>query len=203
MTRFDVVAEKTLKFEGGYVNDPADPGGETNRGITIHTARRGGYKEEMKDLSEDAAKDIYKRLYWNPLLLDNLHDPALSLVMFDTGVNMGISWPVQWLQAAINLQNARGGTGRPFIMEDGMMGPQTVGAANMAATDAAHGQALREFILNNRLNRYRALIQNNPALARFDRGWKNRVTDLRAMQDLPEMQMVKGGDTTKILLRRF
>jgi len=188
MASFEKAAEKVLKFEGGYVNDPDDPGGETNRGITINTAKRGGFKGEMKDLTEDDAMDIYERLYWIPLHLNHLADPGLALVMFDAGVNMGLSWPVQWLQAILNDMSNNGSKWKRLV-EDGLMGPATLGVANIATVQAAQAHALKETILNNRLQRYQYLISRNPALAKFDKGWKNRVATLRSMIQHPDMQM--------------
>lgn len=85
--------EWILKAEGGYVNDPADPGGETNFGIThttydayrdsIHLPRRS-----VKDITEHEVREIYDKQYWAPLAA-NLADP-LATVVFDTCVNMGV-----------------------------------------------------------------------------------------------------------------
>ena len=57
---FDEVFERTIGHEGGYVNNPKDPGGETNWGITIKTARENGYTGSMKSMSRLQAKEIYR-----------------------------------------------------------------------------------------------------------------------------------------------
>jgi len=188
--KFMAAAERILKFEGGYVNDPADPGGETNRGITIATARRGGYTGNMKDLGEDHALDIYEKLYWNPLWLDEIDDPGLRLVMFDAAVNMGLTWPIVWLQEALNDQSNNGSRWKR-ISEDGIIGPVTIGVANIATITPAGAHAIKEAILNMRLQRYDYLIRKNPALSRFDKGWKNRVATLRSMIQHPAMRLAK------------
>ena len=83
---FEPAVELILKHEGGYVNHPDDPGGETNFGI----AKRSYPNLEIDKLSEDDAKRIYKEDYWDKVRGDQLH-PAVALMVFDTAVNMGIS----------------------------------------------------------------------------------------------------------------
>src|SRR6476659_2950754 len=84
----------TLKDEGGYSDDPADPGGATNMGITLATYRQWADNPnlaplQVRDLSERTARAIYRSLYWNPLRADAL--PAgVDLSVFDMGVNAGI-----------------------------------------------------------------------------------------------------------------
>ena len=61
---FDQVFDRTIGHEGGYVNNPKDPGGETNWGITIKTARENGYIGSMRYMKRDQAKEIYRKAYW-------------------------------------------------------------------------------------------------------------------------------------------
>jgi lysozyme family protein len=75
-----------LQREGGYVNNPADPGGETNMGIS----KRNHPTLDIKNLTVAQASDIYEREYWQAAGCDQLPWPA-SLVVFDTAVNMGVS----------------------------------------------------------------------------------------------------------------
>jgi len=189
--KFKNAVAQVLKFEGGYVNDPADPGGETNRGITIATARRGGYTGDMKSLSEKDALFIYLNLYWKPLRLDTIDATGLRLVMFDSAVNMGISWPALWLQEVLNDQSNNGSRWKR-IVEDGLIGPITIGITNTATVTPGGASAIMAAILNSRLARYQYLIRKNPALAKFDNGWKNRVASLRSMIQHPDMRMAKG-----------
>src|ERR1700719_3107773 len=91
---FDACLAFTLKEEGGYSDDPADPGGATNMGITLATYRQWADNPnlaplQVRDLSERTARAIYRSLYWNPLRADAL--PAgVDLSVFDMGVNAGI-----------------------------------------------------------------------------------------------------------------
>jgi lysozyme family protein len=122
--RFDACLAFTLQQEGGYVDDPADPGGATNMGITLATYRQWSNDRELgvpqiKGLTERTAKAIYRSLYWNPLRADAL--PAgVDLSVFDMGVNAGI-----WGSARL-LQRAIGFTGEAV---DGCVGPETLEAA--------------------------------------------------------------------------
>lgn len=81
-----------LEREGGYVADPADPGGETNLGIS-HKAYPD---EDIKNLTRSRAVELYKRDYWIKAGCDTLPEP-LALVVFDTAVNMGVGRAKQLL----------------------------------------------------------------------------------------------------------
>ena len=98
--------EKMLKFvlqeEGGYVNDPYDSGGETNKGIT-HTTydsyrkSKGLPKRSVKNITDDEVRDIYYNNYYKASGADKLDNPQLSLYVFDTAVNMGVSRAKEFL----------------------------------------------------------------------------------------------------------
>lgn len=81
---FEKAIDFVLSIEGGYVNDPSDPGGETKYGIS----KRAYPNVDIANLTESAAKEIYKRDYWDSLGCDNLV-LGLDIVAFDTAVNMG------------------------------------------------------------------------------------------------------------------
>jgi lysozyme family protein len=99
--------------EGGYSNDPQDPGGETMYGITKRVAVACGYTGEMRDLPLDVAKGIAKSEYWDKFQCDQLPS-AVAFQVFDTAYNGG--HPVQWLQAAVG------------AAVDGIIGAATIGA---------------------------------------------------------------------------
>lgn len=81
---FDECVKFVISLEGGYVNDPNDPGGETKYGI----AKRYHSKEDIKNLTIERAKEIYKEEYWGPAGCDNLPN-LYDLVVFDTAVQYG------------------------------------------------------------------------------------------------------------------
>jgi hypothetical protein len=83
---FNEAVEFVLRWEGGYVNDPNDPGGETKYGIS----KRAHPDLDIKNLTLDEAKNIYYNDYWLKADCDHYFFPA-NYLMFDTSVNMGIS----------------------------------------------------------------------------------------------------------------
>ncbi|VVE31802.1 hypothetical protein PEP31012_03716 [Pandoraea eparura] len=118
MSSFDEAFDALIGNEGAYSNNPKDPGGETMWGITARVARASGYSGPMKDLPRDTAKAIAKKLYWDPLRLDEL-DARVAFQIFDANYNGG--HPVIWMQGAAGAK------------VDGLIGPQTIAAVQ--ATD--------------------------------------------------------------------
>ena len=97
LTTFDEIIEVTLHHEGGYVHDPTDLGGETNYGI----AKRFYPDVDIKNLTKEGAKEIYKKDYWDKNKVDDL-TPELKHIFFDMCVNQGRGTAVKILQRAIN-----------------------------------------------------------------------------------------------------
>ncbi|MDW7603780.1 glycosyl hydrolase 108 family protein, partial [Stenotrophomonas maltophilia] len=115
---------------GGYVNNPADRGGETKYGITEAVARTNGFKGNMKDLPLDVAKAIYKKQYWTDPRFDqvNVISSLVAEELLDTGVNCGTGFAKPLLQRALNLLNNQGKAGWPDLTVDGIYGPATLNA---------------------------------------------------------------------------
>lgn len=111
---FDQAFDRVIGHEKGYVNDPRDPGGETNWGIS----KRSYPGVDIKVLTKEGAKAIYLRDFWNPI---GNADPAIKFQVFDFAVNSGIQTAVRKLQAAIG------------VADDGHWGP--VSAAKLASLD--------------------------------------------------------------------
>lgn len=166
--RFDQCFDVILRKEGGYVNDPHDPGGATNMGITIGTLKawrnrdsgtQGGQgpvevtPDDVKALTEDEAKEIYFVNYWNALRCQEM--PAgLDLTVFDFGVNAGVGRAARVLQKCV------------FVETDGQVGDITLGAVhNFPPIDLIHrfDEARMDF--------YRGLS----SFDRYGPGWTNRV----------------------------
>lgn len=145
--------EALIGNEGGYVNNPKDPGGETMWGVTLRVARASGYEGAMKELPREVAERIAKKLYWDPLFLDQF-DPRVAFQILDTNYNGG--HPVLWMQGASGTK------------ADGIMGPATIAAVK--ATDPL------KFILRwNALRlRYFTSLGTWPT---FGKGWANRISD--------------------------
>ena len=116
-----------LSVEGGYVNDPRDPGGETNHGITQKVALAQGYTQPMKDMPVEVAEAIYYEDYirkpgYEPMLTLS---PAVAEELIDSGVNTGTSRSSLWFQKALNSLN-RNGQDFPTINTDGKVGTNTI-----------------------------------------------------------------------------
>lgn len=113
--------------EGGYVNNPKDPGGATNHGITEQVARQHGYTGNMRDLTKDAAASIYFDDYIKKPGFDKMIEisPAVAEELVDSGVNTGTSRPSRWFQQALNALN-RDGKDYPQVTVDGKVGPGTI-----------------------------------------------------------------------------
>lgn len=113
--------------EGGYVNDPKDPGGETNHGITVAVARNHGYTGAMRDMPQEVAANIYvtdyitKPGYGDIITLS----PAVGHKLVDAGVNTGTSRSSRWFQQSLN-SLSRDGKDYPKLTVDGKIGTGTV-----------------------------------------------------------------------------
>lgn len=115
--------------EGGFVNDPKDPGGATNHGITEKVARDHGYQGPMQQLSKEVAVDIYSQDYINEPGFNRVIaiSPAVGHKLVDAGVNAGVGRASRWFQEALNQLN-RGGQDYPMLTVDGQLGPRTLAA---------------------------------------------------------------------------
>lgn len=162
MDRFEYAFDKTLRFEGGYVNDPDDPGGETRFGIS----KRSYPDVDIAALSETQAKDIYRRDYWDALRLDEIYSSLISSEIFDTAVNMGRRTSTRIAQRALNFL---GGD----LIEDGIIGSKTLFALNVWCLKDE--KALFICLNGFQFMRYFEITKDNAKLKRFTRGWTKRV----------------------------
>lgn len=163
-----------LRNEGGYVNNPNDPGGETNYGVTIAVARANGYSGRMRDMTRADALAIYRSQYFHAPKFDDVFaiSPAIAAELFDTGVNMGPTKAVQFLQRALNAFT-------DHCLADGQIGPSTIAALKAFLAKRPDGG---EEVLLKAMNclqgeRYIELAEKNPKLKTFTYGWlDNRVS---------------------------
>lgn len=99
---FETCLSFVLKYEGGYVNNPRDPGGPTNRGITIatlsHELGRAATVADVRALTRELAATIYRKKYWN-LIGGDMLPRGLDLLAFDIAVNSGPGRALEWLRA--------------------------------------------------------------------------------------------------------
>lgn len=150
---FETSFDRLIGHEGGYVNHPSDPGGETNWGITLRTARESGYLGSMRDITRDQAKTIYKIGYWDRAQADN-YDGAIAFQLFDAAVNHGIGNAIRFLQRAVR------------VADDGDVGTVTIDAVrSMDVTDV-----LMRF--NAARLKFYTDLSTWPT---FGRGWARRI----------------------------
>lgn len=123
------VVAGVFAVEGGYSNNPADPGGETNHGVTVQVAREAGYTGPMRELPKEFAQQIYARDY---IERPNFHrviamSPAVGEKLVDAGVNAGPGRSARWFQQSLN-HLSRGGADFPLVAVDGQIGAQSLAA---------------------------------------------------------------------------
>jgi lysozyme family protein len=150
-----------LQHEGGYVDHPKDPGGPTNKGVTLATYRKlvepNGTAEDLKRITDAQVASIYRSAYWDVIRGDDL--PAgLDYAVFDYAVNSGPA------RAAKSLQGVLG------VAADGIIGPVT-----LAAAQAANPIATINALCDRRL----AFLKSLSTWATFGKGWQRRVDDVR------------------------
>ena len=162
---FDMSFERVLKSEGGYVNDPADRGGETNYGVTIGAwgayLGRAIQPGEMKALTLDAVKPFYKSMYWDKVRGDDL-PTGVDYAVFDFAVNAGVSRAAKFLQRAVGAD------------DDGVIGSGTLALV----AKITPGKLLENFAEQKEAF-YNTLADKNPTQQKFLKGWMNRVASVQ------------------------
>ena len=159
MGNFNTAIKLVLEHEGGYVNDPDDPGGETNYGIS----KRSYPDVDIANLTQPQAVEIYQRDFWDKqwnLILSQ----DLSTALLDASVNMGRAAAVKLLQRAANKAYCR-----DMLTVDGVVGAKTIAALNEASEDV-----LREFRASRSMF-YIDLAWNQPTMKKFLPGWIRRA----------------------------
>ncbi len=123
------IATGVFVVEGGYSNNPADPGGETNYGVTVAVARSQGYGGPMREMPKETAQQIYIGSYVEGPGFHRVVaiSPAVGEKLVDAGVNAGTGRSARWFQRALN-QLSRGGADFPEVAVDGQIGAQTLAA---------------------------------------------------------------------------
>lgn len=148
-SNFDKFIDRVLSVEAGYVNDPADPGGETKWGIS----KRSYPQLNIAILTRDDAIFIYKRDFWEPIHADDLPRPV-AFQMLDSAVNSGIGQSVRFLQRAVG------------VADDGHFGPVSLAALKTAdANDVL-------FLFNAERIEFMTKLRNWPE---HGKGWMRRI----------------------------
>lgn len=151
-----------LKSEGGWSDNPADPGGATMKGVTLATFRAyikpGGTKADLKAITDEQLSTCYRRQYWDAVLGAELPD-GVDYAVFDFGVNSGPSRAAKYLQGVIG------------AVQDGRIGPASVTAVK--AKPAAD-------IINALCDARLAFLKRLDTWPTFGKGWSSRVSSVRA-----------------------
>lgn len=153
MSIFKEFWARIVKHEGGYVNNPKDPGGETNWGITKRVAVAHGYTGSMRNLPLATAEAIAEKSYWNAVQGDKL-PPAVAWQLVDAAYNHGNRQAVKFLQRAIGAS------------DDGIIGPRT-----LAAVEAMEQNDIILLFLAERLQ----FFTNLRTWSVFGKGWARRI----------------------------
>ena len=159
---FDECLKMLLHHEGGYVNHPSDPGGETNLGVTKKVYQEWGGTKDMKDLTVEDVAPIYKKNYWDRCKCDDL-ESGVDWVVFDWAVNSGTG------RSAKAIQKICGAS------QDGAIGPKTlalIGTQNTQYVIDEFGKIRQDF--------YESL----KTFDTFGRGWtrRNKETTEKALE---------------------
>lgn len=150
--------KQVLKYEGGYVDHPKDPGGPTNKGVTqaVYDSWRKSQNlptQSVRNISDPEVATIYKNLYWDAISGDSL--PAgVDFAVFDYAVNSGVSRAAKTLQAVVG------------VAQDGQIGPQTI-------------QAAKDYVAMVVTNKRLAFMQSLSIWSTFGKGWSARIADVK------------------------
>tara|TARA_R100001480_G_scaffold50935_1_gene64281 strand:+ start:54 stop:566 length:513 start_codon:yes stop_codon:yes gene_type:complete len=163
---FDECLKMLLHHEGGYVNHPKDPGGETNLGVTKRVYEKWGGTKDMKDLTVEDVAPIYKKEYWDRCKCDDL-ESGVDWAVFDWAVNSGTG------RSAKAIQKICGAT------QDGAIGPKTlalIGTQNTQYVIEEFGKIRQQF--------YESL----KTFDTFGKGWtrRNKETTEKALEMIEE-----------------
>ena len=158
-TNWDKCLQAILHHEGGYVNHPKDPGGETNLGVTKRVYEEWGGKKDMKQLTVEDVSPIYKTNYWHKIKGDSLPG-GLDLCVFDFGVNAGPGRAAKYLQTQIG------------TIADGGIGPNTLKKLDEYRSMHDIEEVIKKY-QDTRLDYYKQLS----TFATFGRGWTRRVEE--------------------------
>ena len=156
---YDKCLETILHHEGGYVNHPKDPGGETNLGVTKRVYEEFGGTKDMKELTVEDVAPIYKKGYWDKMKGDEL-PTGLDLCVFDFGVNAGPGRAAKYLQTMIG------------TVADGGIGPNTL--AKLKEYVEKHGLAKS---IDNFQEARQEYYEKLSTFDTFGKGWTRLVDE--------------------------
>ena len=190
MANIDKLIPFILKWEGGFVNDPTDRGGATNKGVTLATyeayCKRKGYPrptvERLKNIPDAHWREIVKTMYWDKWRADDIHSQKVANILVDWVWGSGIHG-IKKPQALLG------------VKVDGIVGDKTLSAVNFADPeelfDAIYQERVKflNAIVSNSVAAYEKKIGRKATDAellkytqkRFIKGWLNRLQDIKKL----------------------
>ena len=168
--KFKAFLPTILRHEGGFVNDPDDPGGATNKGVTFKTFQRHAQSvlgveptmQNLRAITDDQAGEIYELIYWNRVKGEQINDVQVAYQFVDFYINAGGN-AIRVMQRTLNEMGQH-------VEVDGGMGEKT-----LAAINAVNGEALFNNFKANRLRYYEQLVIQKPTSKKYLKGWTNRT----------------------------
>lgn len=157
---FKEIIQYTLDFEGGYVNNKNDPGGETNFGIS----KKAFPNLDIKNLTQEEAQKIYFLNYFHPLKIEHIQNKNLRFKVFDMGVLCGTQTSIKNLQNCLNLV-----TGQNLVV-DGILGNKT----NIAIMSVNNQEGL-VWTFSKGYEDYLMNLASKKSLSQFKLGWQRRA----------------------------
>lgn len=177
MARFDRASKILFRHEGGYVNNPVDPGGPTNYGVSLRFLRSqnlidGDFdhdgdidQDDIKSMTIEQAMEFYKVCFWDKYLLEKISPQIIANILFGMIVNTGPKTAIKNLQETINKL-----IGHTALVCDGKIGKRTLELINIASPYLLLGEYKKEM-----KKFYTNLVENNKKLSIFLKGWFNRL----------------------------
>ena len=153
---FDKCLKMILHHEGGYVNHPRDPGGETNLGVTKRVYEEWGGTKDMRDLTQEDVAPIYEKNYWGRAKCDHLPS-GLDLAVFDWAVNSGVGRAAKKLQTMIGTE------------ADGGIGPNTLRTLDEYIEHHGIEETIKEY-----KEKRQKFYQSLSTFDTFGKGWTTR-----------------------------
>jgi lysozyme family protein len=174
--RFDFAVKAVLKHEGGFSNNPEDPGGATNYGISLRFLKEMGIDfnhdgfidiNDVKEIYFTDAIDIYKKYWWDKYHYEAINSLAVASKIFDMAVNMGPSQAHKIAQESCNHCGYQ-------LVTDGILGPKTIAALNELCLHGREEDLMIELVDNQKWF-YQYLVEENTKLKPFLNGWISRA----------------------------
>lgn len=170
MARVELLVPHILKWEGGWVNDPDDLGGATNRGVCFRTYKLYRQRkklpkpsiEDLKNITDEEFVSILKEMYWDACRADRIESQSVANAIVDWAWHSGTTTAVKEVQKVLG------------VTADGIIGNVTLSAINSTSPLPLFGQ-----IQQSRLNYLERICVARPANRKYENGWVRRVKSLQ------------------------